>query len=219
MENSRQAAQRKNAVSRTLCRFDARPTNPFLRRTTQDLESGGRRASPTATTASQAGRRPPIRRRGAAPAAASRADEGAGSQASGGRLKGSANPFDQEPGNSGPNPQGHSEHEGRGNNVCHASFHLVPRRRLTGPVASKRRAKRPATISKPPSVITRSCGMWLRLFACPLRGFRIQSLRPSEASWNSKAPLRRGAFFIGRREGNVDAALGLSRWRMSPPGR
>ena len=118
-----------------------------------------------------------------------------------------------------PNPQGHSEHEGRGNNVCHASFHLVPRRRLTGPVASKRRAKRPATISKPPSVITRSCGMWLRLFACPLRGFRIQSLRPSEASWNSKAPLRRGAFFISRREGNVDAALGLSRWRMSPPGR
>ena len=158
---------------------------------------------------------------GAAPAAASRADEGAGSQAggAGGALKGSANPFDQEPGNSGPNPQGHSEHEGRGNNVCHASFHLVPRRRLTGPVASKRRAKRPATISKPPSVITRSCGMWLRLFACPLRGFRIQSLRPSEASWNSKAPLRRGAFFISRREGNVDAALGLSRWRMSPPGR
>ena len=36
----------------------------------------------------------------------------------------SANPFDQEPGNSGPNPQGHSEHEGRGNNVFHASFLL-----------------------------------------------------------------------------------------------
>ena len=74
---------------------------------------------------------------GAAPAAASRADEGAGSQARGGRLKGSANPFDQEPGNSGPNPQGHSEHEGRGNNVCHASFLLVPSGRIR--VSAQRR--------------------------------------------------------------------------------
>ena len=56
------------------------------------------------------------------------------SRAESGGRKGSANPFNQEPGNSGPNPQGRSEHEGRGKNVCHGQLPSCAKvgERLTG---------------------------------------------------------------------------------------
>ena len=72
---------------------------------------------------------------------------------------------------------------------------------------------------KPPSAITRFVRHVVAAFFLPAAGgwdLEFNHSDPLRPSWNSKAPLRRGAFLISRREGNVDAALGLSRWRGCP---
>ena len=93
--------------------------------------------------------------------------------------EGSANPFDEDPGNSSPDPQGRCEYEGPGKNVRHGQLPSCAKvgGRLTGSRCRERRAKRPAAIGKPPKPITRLCAMWLRLFlAHAAVGSRVQTL-------------------------------------------
>jgi hypothetical protein len=112
--------------------------------------------------------------------------------------EGSANPFDEDPGNSSPDPPGRCEYEGPGKNVRHGQLPSCAKvgGRLTGSRCRERRAKRPAAIGKPP---TPKRGAWFGLFLASCGGgmWKFNHSDPLRLSWNSEAPLRRGVFFVG----------------------